>query len=66
MKDKLIRYNHKAGYYVMKRCAIGASIVVASSILIALPLSFGINMVKSNQNEIVEPSNTETNSDLTY
>jgi hypothetical protein len=49
MKDKLVRYNHKAGYYVMKKFAIGASVLVASSILIALPISFGLNMVKSSE-----------------
>jgi len=54
MKDKLVRYNHKAGFYVAKRFAIGASIVVASSILVALPISFGLNMIKSSEVAKVE------------
>ena len=57
MKDKLVRYNHKAGYYVFKKVCVGCSIFVLSSVLIALPISFGLNMVKAN-----EISKTEKNS----
>jgi|GEM_PF-2405170 hypothetical protein len=65
MKDKLIRYHHKAGFYVMKRVCIGTSIVVASSILIALPLSFGLNMIKSNEvANSTDYTDTNTNSVL--
>lgn len=49
MTDKLVRYHHKRGFYMMKRVAIGTSIVVGASVLIALPLSFGLNLVKSNE-----------------
>jgi hypothetical protein len=61
MKDKLVRYNHKAGFYIMKKFAIGASVVVFSSILVALPISLGLNMVKAGQVAKTEPSETSIN-----
>ncbi len=64
MKDKLVRYHHKAGFYVMKKICIGASAAVATSILIALPLSFGLNMVKSSEiakTDIENKNNVEIN-----
>lgn len=49
MKDKLVRYHHKAAYYMFKKVIIGCSVLVVSSVLIALPISFGLNLVKSNE-----------------
>ncbi|MFA6666789.1 MAG: hypothetical protein WCS51_00265 [Bacilli bacterium] len=66
MKDKLVRNHHKAGYYMMKKICVGASIVVASSVLIALPLSFGLNMVKSSEIAKAEESKTVTNIDYLH
>ena len=60
MKDKLVRYGHKKPYYIIKKCVIGCSIVVASSVLIALPLSYGVNKVKQQEKlEIVAETNSE-------
>lgn len=52
MKDKLIRTNHKGIYYFFRKCGICLGCIVASSILIALPLSFGLNTISSNSNNI--------------
>lgn len=49
MKDKLVRTNHKAGYYLAKRVALVACLLVAVSIMIALPISYGISVVRQNQ-----------------
>lgn len=60
MKDKLVRTGHKKGYYFFKRCAVGASIVLASSILIALPLSYGVNKVQQSESiELKVETNTQ-------
>ena len=61
MKDKLVRYNHKAGYYIFKKLCIGCSIFVVSSVLIALPISFGLNMVKANESAKIEKADTNVN-----
>lgn len=61
MKDKLVRYHHKAAYYKFKKVCIGCSIFVVSSILVALPISFGLNMVKANEIAKTEKANTNLN-----
>ena len=66
MKDKLVRYHHGAFYYAIKKLCIGTSIVVATSVLIAIPLSFGLNLVKSNQISDVSNINNSSTKDLIY
>ncbi len=66
MKDKLVRYHHKAGYYIFKKVCIGCSIFVVSSVLIALPISFGLNMVKANESAKMEKADTNVNVDYLH
>ncbi len=64
MKDKLVRYNHKAIYYTFKKVFICCSAIVATSILIALPISLGLNLVKANENTNNIKTNVNTNVEL--
>ncbi len=66
MKDKLVRYHHKAGYYIFKKVCIGCSIFVVSSVLIALPISFGLNMVKANESAKTEKVETNLNTNYLH
>lgn len=43
VKDKLSKFNHKAGFYRMRKCAIISACFLFGAVAIALPVSLTIN-----------------------
>ncbi|MFA6755187.1 MAG: hypothetical protein WCR97_01575 [Bacilli bacterium] len=65
MKDKLVRYHHKTMYYIVKKAGIGLSCIVGSCVLLALPLSIGLNAVKENEkSQSISEQKNDTNVDI--
>lgn len=48
VKDKLVKFNHKAGFYRMRKCAILSACFLFGAVAIALPISLTINNDTSN------------------
>lgn len=74
MRDKLIKFNRKAPYYVMKKCAISFSVLVAFAVTIAVPVSLKVTMrapeaphadneAEHSTSEVLEDNNTEETND---
>lgn len=62
MKDKLIRYNHKRPYYIFKKTLFAFAFIFASSVAIAIPVSFSIRYINETiKTDVVETSLTDEN-----
>lgn len=59
VKDKLVKYNHRAGFYRMRKCAIISACFLFGAVAIALPVSLTIN----NSNTTVK-AETPTSSEV--
>lgn len=61
MKDKLVKYHHKAVYFYFKKAGICFSIFVGASVLVAVPVSIAAsiraNEVKETNDTTTKPSN---------
>lgn len=57
MKDKLVKYHHKAVYFYFKKAGICFSIFVGASVLVAVPVSIAASI---RANEVKETSDTAT------
>ena len=56
MKDKLVKFNHKATYYRMRKIGVAFAFVSAFSLSVVLPVSVSlVNAAKAdNEQEIAE------------
>ena len=61
MKDKLVKYHHKAVYFYFKKVGICFSIFAGASILVAVPVSIAatIRANEVNQSEKANENKTE-------
>lgn len=50
-KDKLVKFNHKASYYRLKKCAISFAILLGASISVAVPISITLGNVKAKEDD---------------
>lgn len=57
MKDKVIKYNHKKGYYTMKKISVGS--LVMASIFFACFIPTYMNFSESKINEQVRADDGE-------
>ena len=48
MKDKLVKYHHKAVYFYFKKVGICFSIFVGASVLVAVPVSIAAS-IRANE-----------------
>ncbi len=62
MKDKLVKTNHKASYYFMKKVSIIALAVVAGAFAIAVPTYIVQNSL-NNKTALAEENKEEENKD---
>lgn len=62
MKDKLVKYHHKAVYFYFKKVGICFSIFAGASILVAVPVSIAatIRANEVSQSEKANENKTET------
>ena len=60
MKDKLVKTNHKASYYFMKKISIVALAVVAGAFAIAVPTYIVQNSL-NNKTALAEENKEEEN-----
>ncbi len=58
MKDKLVKYHHKAVYFYFKKVGICFSIFAGASILVAVPVSIAATI---RANEVSKSENTNEN-----
>lgn len=72
MKDKLVKTNHKATYYLMKKISIVLLAVVSGAFIIAVPTYIisnsqkkTIGLAEENSSEVVEQEET-SGEDLDY
>ncbi len=63
MKDKLVKYHHKAVYFYFKKVGICFSIFVGASVLVAVPVSIAasIRANEVNHNEEKTEQKAEAN-----
>ncbi len=56
MKDKLVKFNHKATYYRMRKIGVAFAFVSAFSLSVVLPVSVSlVNAAKAdNEQEVAE------------
>lgn len=56
MKDKLVKFNHKAAYYRMRKIGVAFAFVSAFSLSVVLPVSVSlVNAAKAdNEQEVAE------------
>lgn len=54
MKDKLVKYHHKAVYFYFKKVGICFSIFVGASVLVAVPVSIAASIRANEINKDVE------------
>lgn len=68
MKDKLVKYNHKALYYRIKKTIIAFSVVFGAAVMFTIPVSVTLALQEHNAlaetNKTKDSSNNETS--LTY
>lgn len=60
MKDKLVKTNHKASYYLMKKVSVIALAVVAGAFAIAVPTYIVQNSL-NNKTALAEENKEEEN-----
>ena len=60
MKDKLVKTNHKASYYFMKKISVIALAVVAGALAIAVP-TYIIQNSLNNKTALAEENKEEEN-----
>lgn len=58
VKDKLVKFNHKAAFYRMRKCAILSACFLFGAVAIALPLSLTLNN-QDNSNVRAEEESSE-------
>ena len=58
VKDKLVKFNHKAAFYRMRNCAILSACFLFGAVAIALPLSLTLNN-QDNSNVRAEEESSE-------
>ncbi len=62
MRDKLVKYHHKAVYYRLRKVALVLFFVVLTSAVIAIPIS--IMSVAARENESSESSSSSEEASL--
>lgn len=62
MKDKLVKTNHKASYYLMKKVSVIALAVVAGAFAIAVPTYIVQNSL-NNKTALAEENKEENKTD---
>lgn len=66
MKDKLIRYNHKRGFYIFKKTCFALAFIFASSAVLAIPVSFGIRVINETYSNTVKDESLQESDVLNY
>lgn len=74
MKDKLVKTNHKAPYYLMKKISIGLLAIASMTFAIAVPTYIihasktknSIGLAEENTSEVVEEELSENESYESY
>lgn len=59
MKDKLVKTNHKGGYYTMKKMSIGLLALASITFIIAIPTFIMQNQNKQNSVGLAEENTSE-------
>ncbi len=59
MKDKLVKTNHKGGYYTMKKMSIGLLAIASGAFIIAIPTYIVQNHNKKNSIGLAEENTSE-------
>ena len=60
MKDKLVKYHHKAVYFYFKKVGICFSIFVGASVLVAVPVSIAASIRANEINNTEKKVENET------
>ena len=68
VKDKLVKTNHKAAFYRLRKCAIFSACILFGAVAIALPTSLTLNKqandtIKAEEQTTSEVVETETSSE---
>jgi hypothetical protein len=64
MKDKLVKYGRKKSYYLTRKIAILASLVIGASIVVSVPLTLKLTAkenIQTRAEEIEEGNSSENN-----
>ncbi len=64
MKDKLVKFNHKAGYYRMRKIGVAFAFVSAFSLSVVLPVSVSLVNAAKADNEQKEVTDDKTQNEL--
>lgn len=59
VKDKLVKTNHKAAFYRLRKCAILSACFLFGAVAIALPVSLTLNDQDKTTVRAEEPSEVE-------
>lgn len=59
VKDKLVKTNHKAAFYRLRKCAILSACFLFGAVAIALPVSLTLNNQDKTTVRAEEPSEIE-------
>ena len=59
VKDKLVKTNHKAAFYRLRKCAILSACFLFGAVAIALPVSLTLNNQDKTPVRAEEPSEVE-------
>lgn len=60
MKDKLVKYHHKAVYFYFKKVGICFSIFVGASVLVAVPVSIAASIRANEINNAEKKAEDQT------
>jgi hypothetical protein len=55
MRNKLVKFHRRAGYYKLRRLAMAAAFFLLATITVAVPLTFlGVAALDSNSSQVAE------------
>lgn len=63
MEDKLIKTNHKVGYYYFKKVSTCFAIFLVASVAVAIPVSIAASIRESQKSKDAELKETEKNNE---
>ena len=65
VKDKLVKTNHKAAFYRLRKCAIIGACFFFGAVAVALPVSLTLNDQNKATVRAEEPSSSELSEETT-
>ncbi len=55
MRNKLVKFHRKAGYYKLRRLAMAAAFFLLATVTVAVPLTFlGVAALDASTSEVIE------------